>query len=103
MLADLRKQIPGLLAHASAVAERLDETTSKLSSADLDNLKKTAAQAGKTAAELQELVARADRILAGVERGDGTIGRALKDPKLFDDLRALVADLKAHPWKFVWK
>ncbi len=103
LLADLRRQIPGLLSHASAMAERLDETTSKLSSADLDNLKKTAAEATKTAAELQELVARADRILAGVERGEGTIGRAIKDPKLFDDLKAMVADLKAHPWKFVWK
>jgi phospholipid/cholesterol/gamma-HCH transport system substrate-binding protein len=103
MLAELHQQLPELLAHASAVATKLDAVTAKISDADIENLKKTTAEASQAGAQLQALVARADRILAGVERGDGTIGAALKDPKLFEDLKAMVADLKAHPWKFIWK
>ncbi|MHB8418663.1 MAG: MlaD family protein [Myxococcales bacterium] len=103
LLSDLRGRLPGILDHASAVAERADTLTAELSKTDVSNLKTTAAEAARTAAQLQALLGRADRILASIENGDGTVGRAIKDPKLFEDLKAMVADLKAHPWKVLWK
>ncbi|HUB06873.1 MAG TPA: MlaD family protein [Myxococcales bacterium] len=103
LLAELREKLPDILDHASAVAARADSLSAGFSNADVQNLKTTAAEAAHTAAQLQVLLGRADRILAGVENGQGTIGMALKDPKLFEDLKAMVADLKAHPWKFLWK
>ncbi len=103
LLADLRGRLPGILDHASAVAARADSLTAGLSKTDVDNLRTTAADAARTAAQLEVLLGRADRILASIEHGDGTVGRAIKDPKLFEDLKAMVSDLKAHPWKVLWR
>ena len=43
-----------------------------------------------------------------VDRGDGTLGRLVNDPKLYDEarasvaeLKALIADIKANPKKYV--
>ncbi len=35
--------------------------------------------------------------------GRGTIGGLYLDPKVYEDLRALLDDLKKHPWKMFWK
>jgi phospholipid/cholesterol/gamma-HCH transport system substrate-binding protein len=103
LLADLREKLPGILEHASALAEHADTLSAGFSKDDVAHLKTTAAEAARTTAQLQGLLGRADRLLAGLEAGDGTAGRFLKDPKLFDDLKAMIADLKAHPWKVLWR
>ncbi len=103
LLAELAQKLPALAEHAAATAAKADALVSSVSPGDVAQLRKAAQGAAATATQLQEVAARADRILAGVERGQGTVGEALKDPKVFDDLKALVADLKAHPWKFLWK
>ncbi len=46
-----------------------------------------------------ELAAKADRVLAKIESGEGTTGAVLKDLTLYDELRTLVTDLRKHPWK----
>lgn len=35
--------------------------------------------------------------------GKGALGVLLKDQKVADDLKGLVEELKAHPWKILWK
>jgi len=42
-------------------------------------------------------------MLARIEAGEGTLGKTIKDPQVYDDLRSLLSDLKAHPWKMLWK
>jgi phospholipid/cholesterol/gamma-HCH transport system substrate-binding protein len=53
--------------------------------------------------KLDRIAARAERVLARMEAGEGTLGALQKDDQLYKDLRDLVADLKAHPWKVLWK
>lgn len=53
--------------------------------------------------KLDRIAARADTLLARMEAGEGTLGALSKDDRLYKDLRDLVADLKAHPWKVIWK
>ncbi len=36
-------------------------------------------------------------------KGEGTIGKLLVEEKIYDDLEAFVADIKAHPWKLLSK
>ncbi len=103
LLADLTARLPAIAQHADAVAAKADALVSRLSPADVEKIRTAASDAGAAAARFQDLAARADRILARVERGEGSVGGVLKDPKLFEDLKALVADLKAHPWKILWK
>lgn len=49
------------------------------------------------------LVADARAVMADVRAGKGTIGALLNDREMFDDVREMMADLKLHPWKFLWK
>lgn len=53
--------------------------------------------------KLDGIAVRADRMLAKLEAGEGTLGKTLKDPQVYDDLRSLLSDLKQHPWKMLWK
>ncbi len=53
--------------------------------------------------QLQELTTHLDAALQHVQAGRGTIGGLYLDPKVYEDLRALLDDLKKHPWKMLWK
>jgi phospholipid/cholesterol/gamma-HCH transport system substrate-binding protein len=45
----------------------------------------------------------ADVILKRLERGEGTVGKLLKEEEIYNDLRDFVKDIKAHPWKLLVK
>lgn len=60
------------------------------------------------AGNLAEAVADLSELLARVERGEGTAGRLMNDPALYEsleqasaDLAALLEDLKEHPARYV--
>lgn len=42
-------------------------------------------------------------IVTNVREGKGTIGRLFFDESLFDDLHDLTSDLKANPWKLLYR
>jgi phospholipid/cholesterol/gamma-HCH transport system substrate-binding protein len=42
-------------------------------------------------------------IEASIKNREGTVGRFLYDDSIYKNLESLVADLKAHPWKLLWK
>ena len=47
--------------------------------------------------QLQRVSTRADNLLAGIDRGEGTVGRAVKDPKVYaDQLTRMLADPKSE-------
>lgn len=53
---------------------------------------------------LQHLKASAesmDRILARIEKGEGTAGKLVNDDELYQEIRDFVKELKAHPWRLV--
>ena len=52
---------------------------------------------------LDQIAGRADRLLQRLESGQGTLGALQKDPQVYDDLRALLTELRKHPWKILWK
>ena len=60
------------------------------------------------AANLDSTSRRADLLLAGIQRGEGNVGKLMKDTLLYADLRGLVtqadsvlADLKKNPRKYI--
>lgn len=98
-----REELPPMLSETRALMARLDATVGALTPEDVAQVRATLAKLDELAAKLNEVSAGAGSLLAGIEKGEGTAGRLVKDPKVYDDLRALLADLKAHPWKLVWK
>jgi phospholipid/cholesterol/gamma-HCH transport system substrate-binding protein len=42
-------------------------------------------------------------IFGRIRNGEGTVGKLLTEDKIYNDLEALVEDIKAHPWKLLNK
>ncbi|MGA2220616.1 MAG: MlaD family protein [Verrucomicrobiia bacterium] len=64
-------------------------------SAGLDAWTKLGTDLGETRQQLNQLIARLDNIVAGVEQGKGTAGRLLTDPTVADELEELLAKANA--------
>ena len=85
---------------------------SALDSAKIDstmsNFRTSSASLTRIAANLDSTSRHANALIAGLERGNGTAGKLLKDTLLYNDLRNVVthvdsvlADLKANPRKYI--
>ena len=104
-------------------AERVDSATAKgeirtlvtnlnAASADLRDmaaqLRKSASSLTRTATSFESMVGHTDSVMVKIDRGQGTLGLMVNDPRLYRDadsllvmLRALAADMKAHPSRYV--
>ncbi len=92
----LRADWPGLSKNAGTALGGLAQFAGPLTEDDAKRLKAALAKLDSTSE-------RADRILARLEAGEGSVGAALKDKQLFEDLKGLLSDLKKAPWKLLWK
>lgn len=43
------------------------------------------------------------RILEKVDKGEGTVGKLLTQDELYQEMKAFVAEIKAHPWRLLKK
>jgi len=83
----------------SAARDLMDATVS---------LRKLSADIAGTQTKLSSAVSRADSVFNKVNNGTGTLGRLVNDPQLYQssdslvsELRALVADVKKNPRKYI--
>ena len=85
---------------------------SALDSAKIDstmaNFRTSSASLTRIAANLDSTSQHANALIAGIERGEGTAGKLLRDSLLYNDLRNVVthvdsvlADFKANPKKYI--
>ncbi|MBZ0326623.1 MAG: MlaD family protein [Altibacter sp.] len=92
--------------------EKLNSTFTNLDemSANFAKLSDSLAQLelGQLMGDLQNVVTRLDGIAAGIENGEGSVGKLLKDDKLYDNLEGasrqleqLLQDLKLNPKRYV--
>ncbi len=42
-------------------------------------------------------------IVSKLKNGSGTIGKLIADDTIYNEVEALILDLKKHPWKLFWK
>jgi phospholipid/cholesterol/gamma-HCH transport system substrate-binding protein len=96
----------------TATMASLRRAVSAVDSAKIDstmkNFQTSSATLSRIASNLDSTSRHANNIIAGLERGEGTAGKLLKDTLLYRDLRGLVtqadsvmADLKANPKKYI--
>jgi phospholipid/cholesterol/gamma-HCH transport system substrate-binding protein len=96
----------------TATMASLRRAVSAVDSAKIDspmkNFQTSSATLTRIASNLDSTSRHANAIIAGLERGEGTAGKLLKDTLLYRDLRGLVtqadsvmADLKANPKKYI--
>lgn len=91
--------------------EKLDSTINsfKSTSANLASLTDEIAKAnlGKTITELQSTISSFKNILSSIEKGEGSMGKLMKDDGLYNnlegatkELEALLEDIKLHPKRY---
>ncbi len=67
------------------------------------NLKTNAEDFTELIKTLKEVSASLEVILDRLKKGEGTVGKFLTDETIYNDVKDLVADLKANPWKLLKK
>jgi phospholipid/cholesterol/gamma-HCH transport system substrate-binding protein len=74
----------------------------------LKNFRRSSESLTRIASNLDSTSRRASNLFGGIERGEGNVGKLMKDTLLYRDLRGLVtqadsvlADLKANPKKYI--
>lgn len=84
------------------------QTTKSLTTDREAQLRTTMDHFASSAEKLDRLSGRIDSLGASLQRGQGTLGKLVKDDQVYDDtratlaeLKALIADVKAHPKKYL--
>lgn len=90
----------------------LRRTASALDSASIDstvqNMQSTTENLAALTNSLKTTTTRLDNVMGKIETGDGTMGRLLNDPGVYNELRqslarldSLIADVKANPKRYI--
>ena len=103
--AEQNKNLTATMASFKRAASAVDSATID---STLKNFRKSSESLTRIAANIDSTSKKVNNLLGGVERGEGTVGKFLKDTLLYRDLRGLVtqadsvlADLKANPKKYI--
>lgn len=99
----LRENVPELARDARHLAKSGDNLAGSFTPEDGERLKAALARYEAAGEKLQAISDKAERIITAIDSGKGNAGAMVKDDQLYRDLKDLVADLKAHPWKVLWK
>ncbi|MGA9521211.1 MAG: MlaD family protein [Myxococcaceae bacterium] len=99
----LRNDVPQLSGDARRLLARLAQFSEQFTEEDAQRLKVAIEKYSAAGEKLEGLATRGERLLAQIEAGEGTLGQIQKDPQLYQDVKALVEDLRKHPWKILWK
>jgi phospholipid/cholesterol/gamma-HCH transport system substrate-binding protein len=99
--------VPGLVARADTTIGAFGQTAATLNTT-IQGLQPQLAEIGPTMAEARSAMATLNRAMTAVEQGNGTIGRLLRDPALYEEtqravatLQRLMADIQQNPAKYI--
>ena len=98
ILDDNKTQINGVVTNMNKVSSDFSKISDSLSKADL----------GKTAKNLQETLAKVDKMMTDIQAGKGTAGKLINDEELYNnlaktskELELLLEDVRLHPTRYV--
>lgn len=99
--------VPGLLARADTALITFGHVAQDVRGTIRD-LQPQLAEVGPTLAEARAALATLQRAAERIENGEGTLGRLLEDPALYEEtqaaiatLRRLMADIQANPARYI--
>lgn len=99
--------LPQLVARADTTLGNINRVAVSVGSV-VDEVGPQVRELGPTIAETRQAVATLQRAAARIEQGEGTLGRLVEDPALYEEtqraiatLQRLLADLQANPTKYI--
>ncbi|MBL8950812.1 MAG: MCE family protein [Myxococcaceae bacterium] len=99
----LRADVPVITKQAQGVLGGAEKVAGQFTEEDGRQLRAAMLKYAALSEKLDGMASRADRIFKKIEAGEGTAGAMIQDKQVYDDLKALLADLRKHPWKMLWK
>ena len=99
--------VPGLVARADTTLATFGQTAATLNQT-INGLQPQLAQIGPTIAEAQAAMSTLNQAMQRIQQGQGSIGRLLNDPALYEEtqraiatLQRLLADIQQNPRKYI--
>jgi len=99
--------LPGLVARADTTLVAVGAVANSLN-ATIETVQPQLGEIGPTLAEARAAMATLQRAAEKIEQGEGTLGRLIDDPALYEEtqaaistLRRLMADVQANPAKYL--
>ena len=88
--------------------QQIEETVASLNSifnneATKSAIKGTLTNSQEATAQMTMFLKQANEVMAKIREGEGTVGKLMTQDDLYQDLKAIVSDIKAHPWKLLYK
>ncbi len=88
--------------------QQIEQTVASINSvisneATQSALKGTLTNSQEATAQLTIFLKQANEIMGKIRDGQGTVGHLLAQDDLYQDLKALMSDIKAHPWKLLYR
>ena len=99
----LAEDVPPMLKDARKLTASATAMAGDFTPEDGAQLKATIARFEAASSKLESIATRADAIVGNIEAGKGTLGGFYVNPQVYNDLRQLITDIKAHPWKVLLK
>lgn len=118
-ISELNKTLSEFSVASKSINELIDDNKSKLNST-LTNFDKTSgnlakmsdslakANLGQTVKNLEKTLANVDKLMADIEKGNGTVGKLMKDETMYNnftktskELELLLQDLRLNPTRYV--
>jgi phospholipid/cholesterol/gamma-HCH transport system substrate-binding protein len=97
LITDNQEKLTSTLSNVDNISTNLSKITDSIATANL----------GETIKSLQLTINNFDKILSSIEKGEGSIGKLLKDDALFNNLKGaskemeeLLRDIKLHPKRY---
>ena len=98
ILSDNKSKLDNSITNLESMTTEFSKVGNQLSEADL----------GKAASDLQATMAKLDKVMSSIENGNGSVGKLLKDEKLYNnlseassELEKLLEDLRVNPKRYV--
>ncbi|MEY2867637.1 MAG: hypothetical protein RIR01_15 [Bacteroidota bacterium] len=98
LIAENKTQISGMVSNFNKVSNNFSKISDSINKADL----------GKTVKSLNTTLAKVNGIMAGLEAGDGSMGKLLKDEAFYNnlsntskELELLLQDVRLYPTRYV--
>lgn len=101
--ADVRASVRDLRSLVADLHQRSDELKPMFHNAGAMLSDANARKAQHGLYTLDDSLTKLDRILTQIDDKKGTVGLLVYDEETGENLRTLLADLKRHPWKLLWK
>lgn len=92
-MAEFRRDADELMNRIKSTVDRVDERSARLTDSATGLMDSAKGDVSSLRANLEETSSNLNEVIAGIRRGDGTVGRMMTDPKPFEDLKASIAAL----------